>query len=132
MRQSSELGVDVGDQFLNHEVFPVTCYRRVYIPGATERGGHIDRDQKEFRDDSGEDCPVEEGLRAIPIEGRPIALEGARQKVDDGVAASRFAVSGWEVHCQFPDCTGSDFIVREFRRVQLQAHDLAFGDERRR
>src|ERR1700732_17655 len=85
--QALEIPIDVGHQFFDHEVFPIPRHRGIHVPGSTERGGHIDRDENEAVDHSPRNGSIEEALGIVLLEIEAVAaFERVRKEVDYRIA----------------------------------------------
>src|SRR5437762_6886922 len=75
--QGLEIRIDVGHEFLDHEVFPVAGHRGIDEPGTSEWGGHIGTYENELVDHSGRDGSIEESLGPVVA-----VLESGGEEVD--------------------------------------------------
>src|SRR3954471_23772141 len=85
--QGFEVGVDVWNHVLGHEIFPIPGGRRINVPGCAQRRVHIDCYQDKLADYSRCNCLIEEMLGVPVIEVIAITrLKRVWQKIDHWVA----------------------------------------------
>src|SRR5579884_1477522 len=125
-RQSAELRIDPGYEFVDHEILPVAGHGRIHVPRTAQGSGHVRADQNKRADRAGGDSGVEKFPRIPMIENRAIvAIQWIRQKVDGRVSGRGLAVPGWKINRHIPNWTDGHAGFLEAFRLQLQRNHQA-------